>query len=106
MPLYENLDILKNQEFLEECRARIQPFKWLFLFLVLILLILLPIGFGFLSLLVGMGGAGLTFELDETRDKPDAFERLVQENEKLKEELDELKKSRLFKVRKAFSHKK
>lgn len=105
MPLYENLDNLKEREFFEECKARVQPFKWLLLFLILIFLVLMPIGFGFLSLLVGMGGSGLAFELDEKLAKPDAYERLVAENKQLRKDLKELRTKRIRNVKEHFKKK-
>ena len=107
MALYEHLDELDEQHFFEGCKARVHLAWWVLLALFVVLLILAPLSFSIFSVVIGLvaGGGGLAFTLDEKRAKPDEFERLVQENKKLKKELKEIKSSRPYRFKKAFGHK-
>ena len=105
MPLYEQLENLDDGYFLEECKARASIGKWFIVFLFMVVLILAPLKFGVLTILMGMAGSGLAFELDESKAKPDAFERLQRENQKLKEDLRGLKAKRVQRFKRTFGKK-
>lgn len=105
MAIYEQLEKLDDGYFFEGCKARVRLARWLMVFLFIVLVVLAPVSFGVLSLLVGMSGTGLAFELDEARAKPDPYERLLAENKKLKEQIKNLKNPRIRNVTRAFGRK-